>query len=271
MSLWPAFLGLTPPVRYGLVILVVAVLLFVGWLLDGRFERSGRYARFEAKIKPFRDSAAVAVGICVGGTILVSAARGFMMLSDVPFSVFGEFGRVWQGGQAAIGGLLLIGLFVNVAAAGMVFLYAALLAVSGLGALTQVYWLGVAIFLFFFSRGRYSLDWFLGKPMISTPGQRKFSYLAMRVCSGAAVAAVAYWTVPQDEHPLARGLGIAAAVAVATGFVTRLSALILTPLVIGAVFTLHADPLLLLPALAILYSLFIFGDTYHKHESGVES
>ncbi len=260
--------GLAVPVRYALATFAALALLVGGWLLDAKFERSGWYAWFESKIRPFRDSAAMSLGFLAGGTVLVAAARGNLLLSSVGFSAFGVSGPVWQAGQAIIGSLLLIGLFVNFAAAGLLFLEAALLAVAGVAALPQLYWAGIAVFLFCFSRGRYSLDWFLGKPMLSSPGQRKAAYLAMRITVGTALGATALWTIPQTEHPIARTLGLAAALAVVTGFVTRVSAALLLPFVYAAVFLAHVDPLVLLPVSAVLYVLFVFGDTYHKHDEG---
>ena len=261
-----------PIVRVILQVGAAAVVAVAAYVLDRAFERSRLYARYEAKIRPWRDLASPAVAVPVGLFLLWAAWRGVLLVQPFDLLALGWIGAVLRGVQAAIGFLILVGLFMSAAAVGLMALVVGALALFGTDALPVLHLGGAAAFLYRFSRGRFSWDWFLGKPIASTPQQRKQSYLALRILTGLAMisAAVLEWITqsPATSHGAwALGLTIAAGLSFLTGFITRLSALIFLPVVLWAAGTsLWGEPAAVVPVLGILTAFLIFGDKYHKGE-----
>ncbi len=262
---------------------IIAAGLFVvlavpAFFVDRRFERSQFYSRWEKKIKPVRDAVSPVVSVTVGLSVLAAAASGHLLSSAVPpLSAYGLFGLILRLLEALIGILLGLGLYTGAGAAGLFALLITAILTGGWDALPLVHLGGIAGFLFFFSRGRFSLDWFLGKPITSTPGQRKISYFIMRIIVGLTFVLTAFqwWSVPAAAGfwpAVVAVMLLIAGTCLATGFVTRISAVVLAPFcVIGLVSEARVDFFGLLPILGALFAFFVFGDTYHKSVSAAET
>lgn len=294
----PDFFVTWNPVTMSAVTAIVAALL-LGLLADGWFERSGSERRLEDRIRPLRDYAAGALAFTTGIVLLVAAVKGTLLADDLLLPV-GPVGMLLRGAEAAVGVSLLFGLFSRPAAGALFALWAIIAPIFGpVSVFEYAPFAGIAAFLFAFARSRYSLDWFLGKPILSTAEQRKRSYLVLRLATGAAFLSLAIgkWSRPDlhlalmDAHPdfnpyaILSSLGIVlsretyvfllAAVEALTGLlvfagiIIRFAAIALAPLFVASVVFL--GPLEIvghLPILGILFVLFVFGDRYHK--GGVE-
>ncbi|HSD12194.1 MAG TPA: hypothetical protein VLC10_01430 [Patescibacteria group bacterium] len=274
-------------------VLVVAV---AGYFADRWYEHSAQYAAIEAKIRPWRDYAAPVLAMTTGFTLLFVAWRGQLLATNYPLPP-GIAGTMLRSVEAVIGGLLLVGLFTPAAAIGLLALFgAAFLLHPLIEPLDYANFVGIAVFLLFFARGRYSLDWFLGKPIFTTPAQRKWAYLVLRTLTGFTILWLGFlkWRRPDlhldllDRFPSsnpyvilqALGIGMSRELYVfilfaveATigifemlGFLTRATAVFLAPVFLVSIFFLGAPELVgHLPILGTLFVLFVYGDTYHKN------
>lgn len=274
----------------------VAALALVGWLLDRGYERSSWYPAVEKRIRPLRDYAAGVLAVATGVTLLILAWRGQYLATNFPFPA-GFEGAFLRSAETLIGLLLLIGLYTQAAAVGLIGLFlGSFLFFPAVDALDYAPFAVIGWFLLFFARGRYSLDWFLGKPISSTPGQRKKAYLALRVGMGVAVfwLALLKWRRPDlhlalmDRFPAWNPYVIASWFGLrmpretyvfllfvvestiglfeACGFLTRPLSLFLVPVFVGSIAFLGPNEMVgHLPILGILFVLFVYGDTYHKN------
>ncbi len=279
---------------YGAVA-AVAALTVVGWFVDRWYEKLPAYGRYEKKIRPLRDYAAGVLAVSTAVTLLVMSYRGALLAPNFVLP-HGAAATVLLGCQSAIGVLLLIGLFTQAAAMGVIALFLATFALfPWIDALDYLHYLGIGVYLLAFSRGRFSMDWFLGKPIVSTAEQRKKAYVALRIITGITVfwLGLLKWRRPDlhfslmDKFPnfnpfvilgwtgaeLSRELYVFLLVVIeatiglfeAFGFLTRLSAVLLAPVFMGSVIFLGASELVgHLPILGILFVLFAYGDTYYK-------
>lgn len=279
--------------------LAIAVVTVVGLLLDRVFERSAFYARTEARVRPLRDIAPGALALTTAILLLWSAWKG-VMLADNYTVPDGALGTVMRLAEAAIGGMFLIGLNTAFAAIGLGALFFVLFYLDpSFGPLDYIYFLGIAVFLYHFARGRYSMDWFYGKPVLSSPEGRKRAYFVMRLLTGAGFLALALlkWLHPElhldlmDRYPdwnpyvILNMIGVhfsretyvlllavvetIVAIFVIGGFFTRVAAVALVPVFVGSILFLGPAELIgHLPILGILFVLFVYGDTYHKGVAG---
>ncbi len=279
--------------------IVVVTVVAAGFALDRKFERSAIYARFEKKIMPLRDYAAGALAIATAITLLFAAWRNVLFASNFPLPPT-VWGAVLRGAEAAVGASLLIGLFTAEAAAGVLVLYAILFAMYRFPDQLEIMnFVGIGAFLLVFARGKYSLDWFLGKPILSTAAQRKMAYLFLRVTLGLMLLVLSTWNkylqpgyhlALMDKFPnfnpyviLHQWLGwtsltrefyifllfvveLIIAIFETFGFFTRVAAILLVPVFLGSTLFLPYTELIgHLPVVGTLFVLFVFGDTYHKH------
>jgi uncharacterized membrane protein YphA (DoxX/SURF4 family) len=274
----------------------VIVVCVAGFLFDKAFEHSAFYARTEKILRPWRDLAPGILAVSTAVLLLWSAWKGVLLADNYPLPA-GTAGTLLRIAETAVGGMFLVGFGTATAAVGLGLLYASVITLFGLPEATEyLYLAAIAVFLMFFARGRYSLDWFYGKPVISTPEGRKKAYLVMRILTGFGFLALALlkWRQPgmhlalMDEYDewnpyvIAQWFGAAfsretyvlilaavettVAVWVIGGFLTRAAALFLMPVFIGSIFFLGPMELVgHLPILGILVVLFVYGDTYHKH------
>jgi uncharacterized membrane protein YphA (DoxX/SURF4 family) len=276
------------------VLLVVAAVV-IGLLLDRRFERSATYAWTEARLRRLRDFAPGTLAVAMAVLLFWSSWHG-VVLADEYAAPAGWIGTAYRVAQAAIGAMLLIGFDVASAAAALGLLYLSLFVLTrSIAPLDYLYVAGIAVFLRAFARGRYSLDWFYGKPVLSTPDGRKRAYLALRVLMGLGMFSLALvkWLRPDvmfamldayaDWNPLVilgwAGLPMPreifvlclatvetiAAAYVALGLFTRAVAVMLMPVfTVSVVFLGPLELIGHLPILGVLFVLFIYGDTYRK-------
>lgn len=275
-------------------IAVVAAFALIGFIIDRRYEKTALYERIEAKIRPYRDYAAGVLAVATAIVLLWSAKQGVLLAPNFPLPP-GAASSVLRAAEAAIGMLLLIGLFTPAAAVGLLALWVAAVVLHGGLAIDYVNFVGIAIFLFTFSRGRFSLDWFLGKPIFTTATMRKRAYFALRVLTGLTFLWLGFIKLLRpdlhfalmDQFPnfnpyvILQWFGIhmsreayvfqlfvvetAVGVFEAAGFLTRIVSVLLVPIFIGSIFFLGAGELIgHIPILATLFVLFVYGDTYHK-------
>jgi uncharacterized membrane protein YphA (DoxX/SURF4 family) len=268
----------------------------VGAVLDRLFERSGFYEKLERRIRFLRDYAAFIMSFAVGVLLLWSAADGVVLVDNAPLPL-GILGTLLRGFEMVIGLCLIVGVYTRMAAIGLGVIFASLfLLLPGADAFDYLYFAGIAGFLFYFARGRYSLDWFAGKPILSSAEERKRAYFVLRILTGVSfiILAAGKWLRPDlhlllmDAHPNFNPYVIAQAVGfswlsretyvfllfiieltvglfVLTGMLTRIAAIALMPVFTGSILFLGAGELVgHLPILGILLVLFVFGDTYHK-------
>lgn len=279
----------------GAVVFVLAISI-AGYFADRWYEKSSIYERFETKVRKFRDYAAGALAITTGIALIWMSYKGQLLAPNYPLAE-GLPGMVLRMAEGAIGALLLIGLYTPVAAMGLAGLFVAALMIHGpIEALDYVNFLGIAIFLLAFSRGRYSLDWFLGKPLFSTPQHRKYAYVALRVLTGLAIFWVGLlkWRRPDlhlslmdqfaafNPYVILGWVGIhmsrevyifilfvvEALIGVfeMLGFLTRVTAVLLAPVfLISLVFLGPLELFGHLPILGTVIVFFIYGDTYYKY------
>lgn len=275
--------------------IVIGIVSVAGFLLDKAFERSAFHARAEASLRRFRDIATGTLAVSVAIFLLWSAWHGVLLAENFPLPE-GNAGIALRIVEAAVGGMLLIGIGTVSAAVGLGLLYAACFALFGfVEPLDYLYFAGIAAFLLFFARGRYSLDWFYGKPVLSSPEGRKRAYLVMRMLTGVGflMLALGKWIRPDlhlalidrysDANPyvLLQWIGFSltretyvlclaavettVAIFVFSGFLTRVAALGLMPIFTASMLFLGPAELVgHLPILGILVVLFVYGDTYHK-------
>ncbi|MEY4744648.1 MAG: hypothetical protein RL272_593 [Candidatus Parcubacteria bacterium] len=291
----PEFYRTLNPYTVGAALAILAIAV-IGYFADRAYERSAAYARIEARIRPWRDYAVVALALTTGITLLFSASRGQLLAANYPLpSDF--FGSLLRLAEAVIGGLLVIGLFTPAAAIGLLGLYlSTFLLQPPIEPLDYLNYVGIAVFILFFSRGRYSLDWFLGKPIFTSPAQRKWAYLVLRVVTGFTILwlGALKWRRPDlhfglldryahfNPYVILQAAGIsmtrefyvfALFVGEATigvfeifGFLTRATAVFLAPVFLASL--LFLGPLELvghLPLLGTLCVLIAYGDTYYKN------
>ncbi len=290
----PAFFRTANPWTAG-VALAVAALSVGGWLVDRWYEKTALYARFEDRIRPLRDHAAGVLAVTAGIMLAFNAWRGTLFGTNFPLA-HAPFGAELRLVEAAVGVLLLVGLFTRAAAACLCFLFVPLLAFFPFPTqLELVNLFGVGVFLFYFARGRYSLDWFLGKPIVSTPEQRKVAYVFLRVTLGLAILTLSFWNKwlepgyhlsLMDRYPsfnpfvLLRGAGLSGltreqyvfllfgvettvGIYEVFGFLTRVAAVLLVPVFVASVVFLPPTELVgHLPILGTLFVLFVYGDPY---------
>lgn len=290
----PEFFRTVNGYTLGAAAIVLAVTV-VGFFVDRWFERTAFYATYEKKLRPWRDYAAGVLAFTTGFTLLYAAWRGQLLATNYPLPA-GLSGGLLRAVEAFIGALLMIGLYSRAAAAGLVALFVAAFAFEPfIEPWDYMNFAGIAVFLFVFARGRYSLDWLLGKPITSTPHQRKWAYVVLRVCTGFTILwlGLLKWRRPDlhfalldrfpDMNPLVlmrwTGLGMSREAYVFSlfvfesligvfeifGFLTRLSALVLAPVFCASILFLGPKELVgHLPILGTLFVLFVYGDTYQK-------
>jgi uncharacterized membrane protein YphA (DoxX/SURF4 family) len=280
--------------RAGVIASVTLLVIVVAcWLIDRRVDRSEWYARLDAKIRKLRDLTPGALAVLTGIFLFFSAANGVLLADNFPLPG-GFAGTALRATELLTGALLMLGLFTPLAAALLMGLFmSTFFFFPASEPFDYLYFFGIAYFLFFFARGRYSLDWFLGKPMYSTDGERKRAFATLRILAGAAlfVLAVGKWARPDlhyalmDRYPLWNpyvilqwlhlapsreayvfllGCGeLLAAAFVAFGIFTRFTALFLLP--VFAVSVIFIGPMEIighLPLIGIMLVLFAYGDTY---------
>ncbi|HTM68771.1 MAG TPA: hypothetical protein VL426_05745 [Candidatus Binatia bacterium] len=293
----PEFYRTANVVTVGAAALVLA-LAAVGYFVDRWYEKTALYAKMEAKIKPWRDYAAGVLAVTTGFTLLFVAWRGQLLATNYPLPA-GLPGTILRGIETFVGACFMIGLFTPAAAVGLFLLFLAAFALQPfIEPWDYVNFVGIAIFLFVFARGRYSLDWFLGKPITSTPHQRKWAYVALRVLTGITILwlGLLKWRRPDlhlslmDRFPnmnpfvllgwsglhISRELYVFILFAVEAtvgifeifGFLTRLTAVLLVPVFTASIFFLGPKELVgHLPILGTLFVLFVYGDTYQKDQA----
>lgn len=274
----------------------VFVLALIGLYVNKEYDESTFGHRMEAAIRPWRDYAAGMLAVSMGAMLLWMAIQGVHLAPNYPLTN-DLFGNVLRWSEGIVGVLLLIGLFTPVAAVGLLALYmSAFLLHPTLEPLDYVNFVGIAIFLLVFSRGRYSLDWFLGKPILSTADQRKWAYRVLRVMTGFALLwlALLKWSRPDlhlslmdryaDFNPyvmlgwvgihMSREMYVfclsvveaTIGIFVMFGILTRITSIMLVPIMMGSILFLGAGELVgHLPILGTLFVLFIYGDEYYKN------
>ena len=280
---------------FNAAVLTVLVVCVIGFFADRAMERSALYARTEHALRPYRDIAPGILAVTTAVLLLWSAWHGVLLADNFPLPQT-TLGTALRFAEYAVGALFLIGFDTAAAALGLGALYIAAAALFGaVEALDYLYFAGTAVFLYFFARGRYSLDWFYGKPVTSTPESRKHAYLIMRVLAGGGLIALALgkWMHPEmhlqlmDRYPdwnpyvIIRWIGFnlsretyvlmlaviesIVGVFVLGGYLTRFASVALMPVFMGSILFLGAGELVgHLPILGILVVLCIYGDTYHK-------
>lgn len=280
---------------FTMAVLAVAILTIIGLLFDRRVERSSFYAKTEAKLRVWRDFAPGILAVGTAVALFWAAWQGTVLADDyaAPAGSLGMFFRVVQ---FALGAAFLTGFGTASAALGLGALYLSTFWLTGsVAPLDYLYFAGITVYLYAFARGRYSLDWFYGKPVLSTPDGRKRAYFALRVLTGAGFLALAFvkWVHPElhfelmDAYPdwnpyvilgmlgmhMTREVYVLCLAVVETiagiyvlgGLFTRFVAVGLMPVFTASIMFL--GPLELighLPILGILFVLFVYGDTYHK-------
>jgi uncharacterized membrane protein YphA (DoxX/SURF4 family) len=275
---------------------IVFVLALVGLWLNKEYDESTFGHRMEAKIRPWRDYAAGVLAVTMGFTLVWMSIEGVHLAPNYPFTP-DLFGNVLRYAQAAIGVLLMIGLFTPAASIGLLALYvSAFFLHNSIEPIDYINYVGIAIFLLVFSRGRYSLDWFLGKPILSTPQQRKRAYQALRILTGFALVwlALLKWRRPDlhlslmdryaefnpyvilgwfNIHMSREMYVFCLTVVEATvgifemfGILTRITSVMLVPIMLGSIIFLGPGELVgHLPILGSLFVLFVYGDDYYKN------
>lgn len=275
---------------------LIAAAMVALYLLDRRFEGSRTERVLEQRIHHWRDYAAGVLSMATAVALLWSAATGTVLADNLVVPT-GTSGTALMMLQVVAALLLLIGLFSVSAAAGIIALYLASFLLFPAGdVLDYGHYLAIGVFLLAFARGRYSLDWILGKGMLSTPEWRKRAFLALRVLTGLTLIwlALAKWLRPElhlalmDAYPdfnpytVLRDLGatglsretyvfitgaveLLAGLVITTGVITRLAAAALIPLFCGSVIFLGPMEIVgHLPLIGIMFVLFVYGDSYHK-------
>ena len=292
----PEFYRTLNPWTVGFGIVAVTAVI-AGIVIDRWYERTALYEKFEEKIRPLRDHAAGVLAVTTGIMLVFNAWRGTLLATNFPFT-HDAVGLLLRGIEATVGALLLIGLFTPIAAAGLVLLFIAIFIFYPLAPQIElINLLGIGVFLFFFARGRYSLDWFLGKPIFSTASERKVAYFFLRVTLGIAILILSFWNKwldpgyhlsLMDRYPsfnpymlltwtglfhFTREQYIFLLFFVETtigfyemlGLFTRVAALLLMPVFCASVIFLPLPELVgHLPILGTLFVMFVYGDTYHK-------
>jgi len=285
------------PVTVGGIFVSLLVLAVAG-LLDGRFERSTLYAKWENKIRAYRDYAAGILAITVGITLIIFTMQGHLMAPEyvIPGGSIGRFLAIAQG---CIGALLVLGLYTSGASIALLALYLSLFTMHPAAHVVEyLHYPAIAVFLFTFARGRYSLDWILGKPVYTTPAQRKAVYFGTRVMFGLSLVIIALLKYREpglhlalmDRYPswnpyvIVQWLGLAMSretyifllfcieatvgALLVSGFFTRAMAVLLVPIFTGSIIFLGVGELVgHLPLLGLLAVLFVYGDTYHKNHA----
>ncbi len=275
---------------------VVILVSVIGYFADKKYERSALAKRLEAKIRPYRDYGAGVLAFVTGIALLVTALHGQLLAANylLPTGIPGQILRLVEAGVAV---LLMLGLYTQVAAVGILALFVATFATHPpIEPIDYLNFVGVALFLLTFARGRYSLDWFLGKPILSTPEQRKWAYAALRFFTGFTLLwlALLKWRRPDlhlalmDKSPNINpylflewvGLRISREVYVfvlsiveATigifemfGFLTRVASAVLVPIfLLSMIFLGPSESVGYLPFIGSLLVLFVYGDDYHKN------
>jgi len=291
----PEFYRTLNPYTVGAILVVLAIGV-AGYFVDRWYEKTPLYEKFEKKIRSLRDYGPGVLAFTTGFTLVFLAWRGQLLATNYPLDA-SMMGSVLRGAEAFIGLLLMIGLFTPAAAVGLLALYLSTFVLQPvIEPLDYVNFVGIAIYLLYFARGRYSLDWFLGKPILTTPEQRKWAYVALRVLTGLTIfwLGLLKWRRPDlhfslmDRFPRLNpyvmmqwvGINISREVYVfalfvveATigifetfGLLTRLAAVMLVPIFCASVVFLGTPELVgHLPILGTLFVLFVYGDTYYKN------
>jgi uncharacterized membrane protein YphA (DoxX/SURF4 family) len=272
-----------------------AVLVAALFFVDRWFERSAWHAVMERKAYPLRDYAAGVLALTTAVTLFWMSANG-ALLADNLLLPEGLLGAALLGVQIAIGIMLTLGLYTAAAAIGILLLYGALFFLFPfMDVIDYLHYAAIGVFLLAFARGRFSLDWVLGKGMLTTAETRKRAYLALRVLTGAMILilALAKWARPDlhfrlmdafpdfNPYTILRSFGadisretyvyclfmveFVSGIVVLLGLLTRIVAVLLMPIfLVSVIFIGLPDVLGHLPIVGILFVLFVYGDTYHK-------
>lgn len=289
------FLAWRPATIAGL--LAVAAAAVIGYILDRRFEKSGLHQRMENRVRPLRDLATIVIAASTGLYFLWLSIQGAYMADNFTLAALGSFGPFLMLVQALVGAFLIIGLYTSATSALVVLMYLSLFAFFGWQEpLDYLHYAGIGIFLYYFSRNRYSLDWFLGKPIFTTPEVRKRAYLALRVLTGVTILGLASLKLFRPEvhfalmdayskfnpYVILQWLGLSSlsreayvfclflveatsGIFITFGFLTRIVAVLLIPLFLVSVMFLGFSEIIgHLPIVGIMFALFLFGDTYTK-------
>ncbi len=291
----PSFYATLNPYTVG-ALAVVLLLTAVGYFGTRRYEKSAAAEGIEAKIRPYRDYAAGVLAFATGFTLFVTALRGQLLAANYLLPA-GMPGLILKAAELGVGALLMVGLFTPVAAVGILALYASTFVLHpAIEPVDYLNFVGIALFLLTFARGRYSLDWFLGKPILSTPEQRKWAYVALRFLTGFTLLwlALLKWRRPDlhltlmDRYPnfnpylflewiglkMSREMYVFMLSVVEAcvgifemfGFLTRIAAVVLMILFLGSIAFLGPNELVgHLPIMATLVVLFVYGDGYQKN------
>ena len=283
---------------------VLGILAFgiLGYVSDKRYQQSKLYAKVEGAIRPYRDYAAGVLAVATGFTLLWAAAHGQLLATNYVLPP-GIAGGILRMVETVVGALLLVGLFTPAAAIGLLALYAsAFLLFPAIEPIDYVNFVGIGLFLLFFARGRYSLDWFLGKPILTTPAQRKWAYLALRVLTGFTLFWLGFLKFRRpdlhfslmDQYPnfnpyvilgwfglhMSRELYVFCLFVVEAtvgifemfGLYTRVAAAALVPIMMVSLLFLGPGELVgHLPILGTLFVLIVYGDNYNKHRDTARS
>lgn len=282
--------------------IIVIVLLAVGLYFDRKFERSELYSRIERRVVPLRDYAAGVLAVATGLTLLWSAVHGVLLADNFIVATGTLWGEPLLMLEAVVGLLLVIGLYTPLAALALLVLFGAAVGSHGVvEAMDYLHYVGIAVFLLAFARGKWSLDWLLGKDFISRPKERRISYLALRVISGLTflILAAGKWLRPElhfallarypdfNPYTIAHAIGfgfsqqqyvfilfvieLLVGIAVLAGIFTRIAAVALLPIMTGSVLFLGFGEMFgHLPIVGILFVLFVFGDRYHKEKGNFD-
>lgn len=277
----------------------LAVCIAVGRRLDRRFLVSSLNARLDRRLRTLRDLAPTLLSAATGITLLWYANKGMLLADNFMIPEGLPFGGLIRFAEGAVGLLLLGGLYVPYASAGLFIMYGAAVGMFGIpDGLDYLHYAGIALFLIAFSPGRFSADWFLGRDSIATERERRAAYPALRYLTGAMFVILALGKLVEpglhlallqaypDFNPyvILTSIGLTfspdryvfclfvvellAGTAVLFGYATRMVAIALVPIMAASVVFLGFTEIFgHLPIIGILLVLIAYGEGFRAQSA----
>lgn len=169
------------------VIFFVAAGLLALYTID--YYTVGLNARIGKKLAGLRDYVPTVLAATIGLTLLLHSVSGFIFAPNIDATRFFVFRLV----EFVLGGMLVLGVKIRLAAAALIVLFVASLSfVAPLSLLEHLEYLGAAIFLIVMPSGRWTLDRWLGAGQTAIKKYQSLALTILQFTTGASLAVLAF-------------------------------------------------------------------------------
>ncbi len=170
----------------------------LGRVAEARFAAAPFVAPLRKLRLRLRRHAVSAVTVTTGFFLMFAAARGILLADNLPAPTTAA-GTVALAAEGMIGALLFVGWLVPLAALGLLVLYLSLFVFfAPFEAVDYLHYVGIAVFLISWSKGRFSAAWLTGRESYGGTPLTNIGYRTLRIATGLALAwlALSKWLAP---------------------------------------------------------------------------